>query len=79
MYYLLIYILLLFLGVEGEPCRQSVLCRCFMLLGSPLNNNRGPPILSFLQQFSSFISVHISDLWAHKLPQLENYLLGKNT
>ncbi|XP_014251764.1 maestro heat-like repeat-containing protein family member 1 isoform X2 [Cimex lectularius] len=59
---------------EGEPSRELVLCRCFALLGSPLNSNRGPAILCFLQQFSPFISVHIADLWTYKLPQLINYL-----
>ncbi|XP_073987076.1 maestro heat like repeat family protein c11.1 isoform X1 [Rhodnius prolixus] len=58
----------------GEPNRDLVLCRCFSLLGSPLNSNRGPSILCFLQHFSPYVSVYIADLWAHKLPQLINYL-----
>lgn len=60
----------------GEPNRDLVLCRCFSLLGSPLNSNRGPSILCFLQHFSPYVSVYIADLWAHKLPQLINYLQG---
>ncbi|KAL1124144.1 hypothetical protein AAG570_001914, partial [Ranatra chinensis] len=58
----------------GVGTREAVLCRCFSLLGSPLNNNRGPSILCFLQCYSPHVSVHIADLWAHKLPQLINYL-----
>lgn len=62
---------------EGpSPSLELVLCRTFAFLGSPLNNNRGPSILQFLQQFARYLSPHISDLWAHKLPQLINYLLG---
>lgn len=58
-----------------NPSLETVLCRSFALLGSPLNNNRGPSILQFLQHFARYLSPHISDLWAHKLPQLINYLL----
>ncbi|KAK9509950.1 hypothetical protein O3M35_004832 [Rhynocoris fuscipes] len=58
----------------GEPNRDLVLCRCFSLLGSPLNSNRGPSILCFLQHYSPYVSIYIADLWAHKLPQLINYL-----
>lgn len=57
-----------------SPSLETVLCRSFAFLGSPLNNNRGVSILQFLQHFSRYLSPHISDLWAHKLPQLITYL-----
>uniref|UniRef100_A0A0K8STS1 HEAT repeat-containing protein 7A n=1 Tax=Lygus hesperus TaxID=30085 RepID=A0A0K8STS1_LYGHE len=64
---------------ESKQSMELVLCRCFALLGSPLDSNRGPSILLFLQQFSPFVSVHIADLWTHKLPQLINYLQGDSS
>jgi len=51
-----------------------VFARCLALLGSPLNNNRGPYLLNFLQHYCPHLQPSLTKIWDHKIPQLVSYL-----
>uniref|UniRef100_A0A1B6DAP1 Maestro heat-like repeat-containing protein family member 1 n=1 Tax=Clastoptera arizonana TaxID=38151 RepID=A0A1B6DAP1_9HEMI len=58
----------------GEPYSEAIFARCIALLGCPLNNNRGPQLLSFLKNYATEINPKLENLWNHKIPQLITYL-----
>ncbi|XP_054283514.1 maestro heat-like repeat-containing protein family member 1 [Macrosteles quadrilineatus] len=58
----------------GIPSPPAVFARCLALLGSPLNNNRGPYLLNFLQHYCPHLQPSLAKIWDHKIPQLVNYL-----
>ncbi|XP_046676920.1 maestro heat-like repeat-containing protein family member 1 isoform X2 [Homalodisca vitripennis] len=58
----------------GVPSPPAVFARCMALLGSPLNNNRGPFLLNFLMHYATNLQPILSKIWTHKVPQLINYL-----
>uniref|UniRef100_A0A1B6KA60 Maestro heat-like repeat-containing protein family member 1 n=1 Tax=Graphocephala atropunctata TaxID=36148 RepID=A0A1B6KA60_9HEMI len=58
----------------GVPTPPAVFARCVALLGSPLNNNRGPFLLNFLMHYAATLQPVLSKIWTHKIPQLVNYL-----
>lgn len=60
------------------PIPQVVVARCLALLGSPLNNNRGPHLLNFLMHYVEEVHSKLVKLWNHKIPQLISYLEGKS-
>lgn len=59
------------------PSPPAVFARCMALLGSPLNANRGPYLLTFLMHYSVVLQPILAKIWTHKIPQLINYLEGK--